>query len=162
MTKTAAIYARISLDAEGAELGVRRQEDDCRALAQQRGLEVAEVYVDNDMGASTRSKAKRRPDVERLLADARAGHFSVVLAYSNSRLTRRPLELETLIALHEQCGTTFETVVSGSDDLSTADGRMVARIKANIDAAEAAGLRAHLFTDRATLRPAVARHLASA
>lgn len=136
-TKRAAIYCRISLDAEGDELGVQRQEDDCRELAAARGMDVVEVYRDNDMGASTRSRAKRRPSFDRLLADAAAGRFAVVLAYSNSRLTRRPAELETLIALHEQHGTTIETVVSGADDLSTADGGMVARIKANVDTAEA-------------------------
>ena len=46
------------------------------------------------------------------------------------------MELEDLIRLHEQHGTVFSTVVSGQDDLSTADGRMVARIKASVDAAE--------------------------
>jgi site-specific DNA recombinase len=63
--------------------------------------------------------------------------FDVILAYSNSRLTRRPLELEELIRLHESTGVRLATVVSGDDDLSTADGRMVARIKASVDAAEA-------------------------
>ncbi len=61
----------------------------------------------------------------------------MVLAYSNSRLTRRPRELEDLIDLHAETGVLIKTVVSGDDDLSTADGRMVARIKANVDAAEA-------------------------
>lgn len=60
-----------------------------------------------------------------------------MLAYSNSRLTRRILDLEDLIQLHERTGVVIRTVVSGDDDLSTADGRMVARIKASVDAAEA-------------------------
>lgn len=139
MTKRAtraAVYCRISLDADGDELGVQRQEADCRTLAADRGLDVVDVYTDNNVGASTRSRVKRRPEFDRMVADAAAGRFGVILAYSNSRLTRRPLELETFVDLHEQHGTTVETVVSGSDDLSTADGRMVARIKANIDAAE--------------------------
>lgn len=153
-TMTAAIYCRISLDAEGDELGVKRQEEDCRALAGRLDLDVVEVYVDNDMGASDRSRAKRRPAYEQMLADARAGRFTTLVAYSNSRLTRRPLELEGLIALHEQHGTTIETVVSGKDDLSTADGRMVARIKASVDAAEAERIservkRKHLENARA-------------
>lgn len=137
MSSPAAIYCRISLDSEGTELGVRRQEQDCRALAARTGLDVVEVYVDNDTGASTRSRSKRRPAYDRLLDDARGGRFGVVLAYSNSRLTRRPMELEGLITLHERHGIRIQTVVSGEDDLSTADGRMVARIKASVDAAEA-------------------------
>jgi site-specific DNA recombinase len=39
------------------------------------------------------------------------------------------LELEDLIKLHEETGVIFQTVVSGQDDLSTSDGRMVACIK---------------------------------
>lgn len=153
-TTAAAIYCRISLDADGDELGVRRQEEDCRALAATLGMEVAEVYIDNDMGASNRSRAKRRPAYERMLDDARAGRVGALLAYSNSRLTRRPLELEGLITLHEQHGTIIDTVVSGKDDLSTADGRMVARIKASVDAAEAERIservkRKHLENARA-------------
>lgn len=132
----AAIYTRISQDTEGLERGVERQEQDCRDLADRLGLTVVDVFSDNDIGASTRSRKKRRPAYERMLEDARAGRFGVILAYSNSRLTRRPLELEDLIALHERHGVELRTVVSGDDNLSTADGRMVARIKASVDAAE--------------------------
>lgn len=135
--RSAAIYCRISLDVEGEALGVARQEEDARALAERDGLQVIDVYADNDKGASTRSRTKIRPEYQRMLEDARAGRFHVILAYSNSRLTRRPLEFEELIKLHEDHGTIIRTVVSGEDDLSTADGRMIARIKASIDAGEA-------------------------
>lgn len=132
----AAIYARISRDEEGTRLGVARQEEDCHALAARHGYDVAGVYVDNDISASTLSK-KARPQYEAMLRAAKAGEVDVILAYSNSRLTRRLLELEDLIQLHERHGTQIATVVSGQDDLSTADGRMVARIKASVDSAEA-------------------------
>ncbi|WP_460802286.1 recombinase family protein [Microbacterium sp. GXF6406] len=132
----AAIYTRISLDAEGEALGVARQEQDCRDLAQRDGLNVVAVFSDNDIGASTRSRKKVRPQYADMLRRARAGEFGVIVSYSNSRLTRRPLELEELITLYEQHAVRIMTVVSGNDDLSTADGRMVARIKASVDAAE--------------------------
>ncbi|GAA2910692.1 DNA invertase Pin-like site-specific DNA recombinase [Microbacterium keratanolyticum] len=136
MTK-AAIYTRISLDTEGEALGVARQEQDCRDLAARDGLDVVAVFSDNDTGASTRSRKKTRPQYTDMLSRARTGEFGVIIAYSNSRLTRRPLELEELITLYEQHGVRITTVVSGNDDLTTADGRMVARIKGNVDAAEA-------------------------
>jgi site-specific DNA recombinase len=137
MTTTAAIYCRISHDAEGDALGVARQAEDCRALAERNGFTVADVYADNDIGASASSRKKRRPEYDRMLADARAGKVGVIVAYSNSRLTRRLRELEDLIQLHDQHGTRILTVVSGEDNLGTADGRMVARIKASVDAGEA-------------------------
>jgi DNA invertase Pin-like site-specific DNA recombinase len=129
-------YARISRDLEGEGLGVARQEDDVKALIEKHGWILQEMYVDNDISAST-GKKKRRPAYEAMLAAVRAGGVDVIVAYSNSRLTRRPLELEDLITLHEATGVRIVTVVSGNDDLSTADGRMVARIKASVDAGEA-------------------------
>lgn len=131
-----AIYCRISQDRESEERGITRQEEDCRALADRNGWEVVKVYVDNDLSASTRSR-KRRPDFEAMMTHAEGGHLDVLVSYSNSRLTRRPLELERLIGLHQQTGVFLSTVVSGDDNLSTAEGRMTARIKASIDAAEA-------------------------
>lgn len=135
--QTAAIYTRISRDAENEGAGVERQEALCRELAKRLGLVVVEVVVDNDIGASDRtSKKKVRVGFNELLKQARAGAFTHIVAYSNSRLTRRMAELEDLIKLHEETGVIIQTVVSGQDDLSTSDGRMVARIKASVDAAE--------------------------
>lgn len=136
MSLRIAIYTRISRDAEEEGLGVARQERDCRERAAREGWEVAGVFADNDVSASTKSTSPR-PKYAAMLAAARAGQIQGILAYSNSRLTRRPRELEDLIDLHDQFGTRFATVVSGDDDLSTADGRMVARIRSNIDAGEA-------------------------
>lgn len=115
---------------------MERQEQDCRALAARHGFEVVRVFEENDVSASTRSR-KSRPQYDELMARAMAGQIDVILAYSNSRLTRRPMEVEDIIRLHENHGIRVRTVVSGDNDLSTADGRMVARIKGNEDAAEA-------------------------
>ncbi|MET4781849.1 recombinase family protein [Glaciihabitans sp. UYNi722] len=132
----AAIYTRISKDTEGEKVGVARQLADCIALAESSNLDVVATFSDNDIGASTRS-TKARPQFEDMLDRAQRGEFTHLLAYSNSRLTRRPREVEDLIHLSERYGVRIRTVVSGDDDLSTADGRMVARIKGNVDAAEA-------------------------
>lgn len=138
MRERGAIYSRISEDPEGLEHGVAQQEDDChkRAKRDQVAIPDGRVYRENDRGASSKSK-KKRPKYAAMLKAIEAGEITVVYAYSNSRLTRRPLELEDLIGLHEKTGVQFRTVVSGDDDLSTADGRMVARIKAAVDAGEA-------------------------
>lgn len=135
MTK-AAIYARISDDREGRALGVERQEADCRALAMRLGLAVVGIYCDNDISASTRSR-KERPRYRQLLLDAAAGEFRVVVAATSSRITRKPREFEDLIDLAESHGVRFEFDKSPRFDLNTADGRMMARIMAAADAAEA-------------------------
>lgn len=132
----AVIYCRISSDPEGKAAGVERQEADCRDLAGKLGYSVARVFVENDVGASTRSR-KARPLYREMIQGAQAGLYSAILAYSNSRLTRRPSEWEELIRLYEDTRTVIHTVASGKYDLSTADGRATARTVAAWDAAEA-------------------------
>ncbi|MDQ0645648.1 recombinase family protein [Microbacterium murale] len=134
--RRAAIYARISQDTEGAEVGVSNQVASARALAQDHGLEVVATYQDNDTGASSLSK-KARPDFAALIAAAARGEFEVILAYSMSRLTRRPAEWETLITLAQTHKIEFIYRVSPRYDLNTADGRATARTVAAWDAAEA-------------------------
>ena len=49
--RSAAIYARISSDVTGEGLGVARQLEDCRKLAESKGWTVGAEYVDNDISA---------------------------------------------------------------------------------------------------------------
>lgn len=136
MSKTAAIYCRISDDREGRRLGVERQEQDCRALAEQRGYHVERVFVENDLSASTRS-TKRRPLFEEMLETCETGGFDAIVAYSSSRLTRRPRENERLIELFEKHGVRINYVNTADNDLGTARGRRRARDDAARDAEEA-------------------------
>jgi DNA invertase Pin-like site-specific DNA recombinase len=122
---TVGVYARISDDREGAGLGVTRQEDDCRALADRRDWTVQEVYADNDTSAY---RGRHRPAYERLLDDLRARKISGVVAWHPDRLHRSPVELERFIDVIEATGAVVATVQAGDLDLATASGRMVARI----------------------------------
>lgn len=115
---------------------MQRQEEDCRALAARLGLTIVAVLVDNDVSASTLSR-KPRPAYDRMLDMVTKREADVILAYSNSRLTRRPLEWIKLIELANAGKLTIRTVASGSHDLTTADGRAVALTVAVWDAAEA-------------------------
>jgi DNA invertase Pin-like site-specific DNA recombinase len=130
MTKTAktarsaAIYVRISQDRGGAGLGVERQEQECRALADRLGWHVVEVYCDNDLSAFS---GRRRPDYERMLADIEAGTITAVIAWHPDRLHRRSAELERYISLCEKHRVENQTVTAGMWDLSTPSGRMTAR-----------------------------------
>lgn len=134
--RRAVAYVRISSDREGRELGVERQAEDCRALAQRLGVHFGAVYVDNDVSASRRSR-KRRPGYDNLLEAVRSGQVDAVLSYSTSRLTRRPRELEDWIDLAEDGAVRVHTVAAGDLDLMTSMGRMIARMLAAKDAAEA-------------------------
>src|SRR5262245_25166919 len=122
--RSAAIYVRISQDRGGGGLGVERQEQECRALAQRLGWTVAEVYCDNDLSAFS---GRRRPDYERMLADIDAQKITAVIAWHPDRLHRRSMELERYISLCEKHHVENQTVTAGMWDLSTPSGRMTAR-----------------------------------
>lgn len=117
-------------------MGVERQEQDCRKVAEQKKHEVVAVYIDNDVSASTNSK-KPRPEYNAMLEAVKSGEVDVIIAYSNSRLTRRPAEWIDLINLANEGKLTIHTAKSGDHDLTTADGRAVALTVAAWDAAEA-------------------------
>lgn len=131
-------YLRISDDPEGLEAGVTRQDEDTDKLAERLGATIVETFIDNDVSASTLS-TKPRPDFERMmeLASTLLLPGDMILAYSNSRLTRRPKEWEGILDLYVTNKIEVHTWVSGSINLATADGRAMARTLAAWDAAEA-------------------------
>src|SRR5262249_41888399 len=124
-TMRTGIYVRISEDRNGGELGVGRQEQDCRELAARRGWDVVDVYMDDDVSAFS---GKPRPSYRRLLADVEAGQVQAVVAWHPDRRHRSPVELEHFITLVERHGVAVATVQGGDYDLSTASGRMTARV----------------------------------
>ena len=81
-----------------------RQEADCRKLAEDRGLTVTQVYVDNDLSAYS---GEPRPGYKALLGSARDGLLDVLLAWHPDRLHRSPVELEEFIASAKS--TTFRS-----------------------------------------------------
>ena len=125
MPRAAAIYARISADPRGDELGVKRQVQDCRALANRRDWPVADIYVDDDKSAWS---GKPRPEYRRLLDDIADGAIDAVLVWHLDRLVRQPRELEDFIDLCARVGIRHIESVSGDLDLMSHDGQLMARI----------------------------------
>ncbi|WP_164701262.1 recombinase family protein [Modestobacter sp. KNN46-3] len=133
--RAAAVYARISSDTEGRALGVARQLEDCRRLADQVGWPIAQEYVDNDLSAYS---GKRRPAYQQMLTDLADGLRDAVICYHVDRLTRRPVELEQFVATVDAAGVRQVRFVSGDMDLGTGDGLLIGRIMAAVAANESA------------------------
>ena len=131
--RAAAVYARISSDVTGEGLGVKRQLEDCRKLAKDRGWVVAEEYVDNDISAFT---GKARPAYERMLSDIQDGHRDGVIVYNLDRLTRQPIELEQFSQVCERAGVRQMATVTTDINLGNDDGLFTARILAAVAAKE--------------------------
>ena len=117
------VYLRISEDRTGQEAGVERQREDCLLLADRLGIGVAEVFMDNDISAYG---DKKRPDYLALLEPVRTGPSRIVVWHVD-RLYRKPRELEDLIDLVETHPIRIESVMGGAFDLSTHEGRLMAR-----------------------------------
>lgn len=125
----AAIYVRISHDPTGQSLGVTRQEDDCRDLAASRGWEVGEIYVDNDVSATS---GKPRPAYTRMLEDMEAGDIGAIVCWHPDRLYRRMVDLTGLLDVVQRNKVQVATVRAGDVDLSTGTGQMIAEILASV------------------------------
>ncbi len=119
-----AIYTRVSRDLTGLGAAVARQEEDCRALARSRNIEVVAVFSDNDTSAYSSTP---RVEYRALLAAIGRGEVDVVLVWHTDRLYRRMQDLEEFIALCQPRGVPTLAVQAGPLDLATPSGRMVAR-----------------------------------
>ncbi|GAB2604356.1 recombinase family protein [Kocuria himachalensis] len=128
-----AIYARISQDRTGEELGVKRQLQDCRAEAERRGWIVAQEYVDDDISAYS---GKKRPEYERMLRDIGEGRRDGVIVWHMDRLHRRPVELEGFVEVCARAGVRDVVTLSGDVDLVNGDGLLMARLLAAVAANE--------------------------
>lgn len=141
MRRQAGLLVRISDDRTGEGLGVERQEQDCRELADRRGWDVIRVYRENDTSAFKRRKVALpdgttalrvvRPAFRQLLGDLTSGTIGALVAYDLDRVARDPRDLEDLIDAVE--GRQAPAVsVTGSLDLGSDAGITMARVQVAI------------------------------
>lgn len=131
VVQAAGIYCRISDDREGEALGVKRQEEDCRALAERRRWPIVDLYIDNDRSAYS---GKPRPEYERLMRDIGSGVVDAVVVWDLDRLHRSPRELEDFFAVCDSARPQLTELasVTGETDLSTHAGRLHARMMGSV------------------------------
>jgi len=120
-TPHAAIYVRVSSkeQVEGYSLDAQRRA--CRDFCAGRNYTVVAEYADEGASAHTDNLAKR-PAFSRLLADAEAGRFSVIVVHKMDRFARK---LRVALECLEQLGRAHVGVVSVLEpnlDYSTPQG----------------------------------------
>ena len=97
-TKRAALYVRVSTDAQTLENQIR----ELRQVAKRRGWDVVEVY--SDAGISGAKGRNGRPGLDTMLKDASRRKFDVILAWAIDRLGRSLSDLLDTIQHLEACG----------------------------------------------------------
>ena len=106
----AAIYARFSSDLQDLR-SIADQVDLARRYAEARSLNVVEVYDDAAIsGASTLN----RPGLLRLIADAQARRFDIIVTESLDRLSRSQADIAALYEKLQFLGVRIETLADGA------------------------------------------------
>src|SRR6202166_1589481 len=155
-----AVYARVSTNnGQDPEMQLR----DLREYCQRRNWEVAREYV--DVGIS--GAKEKRPELDRLVADAHRRHFDAVVVWRFDRFARSVSHLLRALENFRSLGIEFVSL-SEQVDTSTPTGKMiftvlgavaelersliVERVKAGLRNAKAKGKR--LGRPRRALDPA--------
>jgi DNA invertase Pin-like site-specific DNA recombinase len=102
----AAPYTRVSTTDQNHDL----QRGELRAYTERQCWEITEIYEDTSSGAKT-----TRPALDRLLADARAKKFEVVLVWKLDRFGRDLLHCLSCIEELQELGIRFIAVTQGLD-----------------------------------------------
>lgn len=102
-----AIYARVSGRAQALKgTSTKDQEKACRAWAKENGAKVARVYVD----AGVSGTLIDRPELARLVLDARSQLFESVVVYDLDRLARDLVVQETIVGELSNAGVELHSV----------------------------------------------------
>lgn len=129
----AAIYARISMDTAGEELGVTRQLDMARELITSRGWAEVGAYPDNSISAKD---GKYRPQYTALCEAIARGEVDRVICYHLSRLWRNRNERSAGITLFKDARVSITSVRGPELDLQSAYGASIADLLGVFDTME--------------------------
>ena len=104
----AALYARVSTAAQAGEekVSLPTQIEDMKVYCQDKGYQVVGEYIDAGYSGST----KNRPEFQRMLRDAEAGNFDIILCWKSDRLSRGMYPAAALLDVIEPRDIKLEAV----------------------------------------------------
>lgn len=118
-----ALYARVSTNGQDTDLQLREFREFCH----RRNWSVADEYVDQGISGSK----DRRPELDRLMADAKRRKFDCVVVYRYDRFARSLRHLVNALEEFRALGIDFVSIHEGVDT-STPNGRLIFGIFASI------------------------------
>jgi site-specific DNA recombinase len=134
----AAVYCRVSTDEQREKQSIDTQLDFATRYAALHEITVVEVYKDD--GVSGGIPCGIRPEGGRLLADAKAGKFDLLLVYRVDRLSRSLVDLLQTSQMLEDCGITLQSMTEPFDT-STPIGKFVLQLLGMLAELEKANIR---------------------
>ena len=108
----AAIYARVSDKSQDGEdkTSISEQTGDMEAYCESKGLTITARYHEVGRGWS-----KKRPEFQRMLADARRGRFDTIVCWKSDRLSRGMYPAAALMEVVEAHQIRLEAVLDAID-----------------------------------------------
>ena len=108
----AAIYARVSDKSQDAEdkTSISEQISDMETHCERRGLTIVARYQEVGRGWS-----KKRPEFQRMLADARQGRFDTIVCWKSDRLSRGMYPAAALMEVVEAHRINLQAVMDAID-----------------------------------------------
>ena len=108
----AAIYARVSDKSQDGEdkTSISEQIGDMEAYCERKGLTITARYQEVGRGWS-----KKRPEFQRMLADARRGRFDTIVCWKSDRLSRGMYPAAALMEVVEAHQIRLEAVMDAID-----------------------------------------------
>jgi DNA invertase Pin-like site-specific DNA recombinase len=113
-----ALYGRISTVNHGQDIGMQTR--DIEQFTAARGWQLVDSYLDRGISGSK----DRRPELDRLMADAHKRRFDVVIVWKFDRFARSVSHLLRALETFNALGITFVSL-SESMDTTTPAGKMV-------------------------------------
>jgi DNA invertase Pin-like site-specific DNA recombinase len=118
MTSRVAIYARVSTTNHGQDVTVQTRE--LQEFAEARGWSLVDSYLDLGISGSQ----DKRPELDRLMADAHRRKFDVVIVWKFDRFARSVSHLLRALETFNALGIAFVSL-SEQMDTTTPTGKMV-------------------------------------
>lgn len=129
------LYVRVSTEEQAIHgLSIEAQTAALQAWAAENGHKVVGLYT--DAGISARKPASKRPELQRLLADVRAGKGDLIVFTKLDRWFRNIAEYYKVQEILEKCRVDWKTIHEDYDT-STASGRLKVNIMLSVAQDEA-------------------------
>lgn len=110
-----ALYVRVSTEEQAREgYSIKAQIQNLKDYSRIQGWEVFDIYKDDGYSA----KDLNRPDMQRLIRDAKNKMFDIVLVYRLDRLVRSVLNLHELLSLFDEYNVKFRSATEVFDTTS--------------------------------------------
>ena len=129
------LYVRVSTEEQAIHgLSIEAQTAALEEWAKSNGHQVVDIYT--DAGISARKSAAKRPELQRLLADAQAGKGELIVFTKLDRWFRNIAEYYKVQEILERCKVDWRTIHEDYDT-STASGRLKINIMLSVAQDEA-------------------------